>query len=689
MPGTTNRKGDDTAERPWRRCKLLAKGSDAVVPIALLEQLAATAPAATTTAATTAAKDERQAAAKKARAAWEGRDRGSVVRRAAAYAAKLPPAIEGENGSAACFRVACVLVCGFGLSAEEAMPLLLEYNQRCQPPWSEGELQHKLDGAAKQAAENPDEVGHLLGNKPAKADGEKGKASKEDEKAGKRSALLDLAEARAELFHTRTGVPYARVQVPDRELLLGEEGEQCWHRETIAVESDAFKHWLGAAYMGLYGEAVSRHTLDEACWQVASLARYRGKQQEIFVRVAAEGEKVVYLDLGDPEWRAVRITANGWQVVADCPVAFRRPQGLLPLPTPEKGGSIDELRPFCNTASQEDFVLLVSWLVACFSPRGPFPVLGLLGEQGMAKTTTARVLRSLCDPNECDTGGMPKSEDDLCCAANGSRVLVLDNLSHIPQWLSDALCRLATGTGWRKRQLYTDTNEVLVRACLPCSFTSVVDVAMKPDLLERSIVVHLPLLADEQRRDEEAFWQAFEQAKPRLLGVVLDAVAAALRNKAGVCIDKLPRMADFARWATAAESAFGWEAGTVLAAYRANAETANRLALEQSPLVSFLRAIILARAGQKWIGTMSDLLVALQNETAGKLRTDRVQGWPSSPSALGHALQRLAPALRKIGWVVEQPAGGRRGRYWRLAIPAEQADGQATWEDEPVGPTGQ
>ena len=136
------------------------------------------------------------------------------------------------------------------------------------------------------------------------------------------------------------------------------------------------------------------------------------------------------------------------------------------------------------------------------------------------------------------------------------------------------------------------------------------------------------------------------------------------------------------RNAAAAELAFGWPAGTVLAAYRANAESANRLALEQSPLVSFLRQVVRSHAGQQWYGTAEDLLVAINNAAAGKLKTDK--GWPATPAALGNAIQRLAPALRTVaGWDVEQPTGGRRGRYWRLALPpTEIHSGQSDWGED-------
>lgn len=73
----------------------------------------------------------------------------SPLERARAYLAATPPAIAGQRGHASTFGVACKLVHGFDLSPSNALPLLLDWNAGCQPPWSEAELRHKLADADK------------------------------------------------------------------------------------------------------------------------------------------------------------------------------------------------------------------------------------------------------------------------------------------------------------------------------------------------------------------------------------------------------------------------------------------------------------------------------------------------------------------------------------------------------------
>ena len=112
-------------------------------------------------------------------------------------------------------------------------------------------------------------------------------------------------------------------------------------------------------------------------------------------------------------------------------------------------------------------MLLAAWLVAAFRPHGPYPILVLHGEQGSAKSTTARVLRALLDPNTAPLRGEPRDLRDVMIAASNGWIISFDNLSRIPHWLSDALCRLATGGGFSTRELYTDSEEVLFDAQRP------------------------------------------------------------------------------------------------------------------------------------------------------------------------------------------------------------------------------
>src|SRR5260221_11492572 len=147
-------------------------------------------------------------------------------------------------------------------------------------------------------------------------------------------------------------------------------------------------------------------------------------------------------------WRAVEIDPTGWRVNDIPPVRFRRAAGMQPLPMPVPGGSVETLRSFLNVKSGSHFILVVAWALAVLRNRGPYPVLVLSGEQGSAKATLTAILRALLDPNTAPLRALPREDRDLFIAARNGHVLAYDNVSALPAWISDTLCRLATGGGF-------------------------------------------------------------------------------------------------------------------------------------------------------------------------------------------------------------------------------------------------
>jgi hypothetical protein len=229
-------------------------------------------------------------------------------------------------------------------------------------------------------------------------------------------------------------------------------------------------------------------------------------------------------------------------------------------------------------------------------------------------------------------------------SANAGWILAFDNLSSLSQWLSDAFCRLATGGGFATRELYSDADEVLFDAQRPVLLNGIEDLAVNGDLLDWSVPLILPAVPEQQRKPESVFWQEFEAVRPRILGALLDVVAAALRNLPTVTLKRLPRMADFAVWVTAAEPALGWKAGTFLAAYNSKRAATNDLALDASPVAAAVKKLI---EEKPWEGTAGELLTALNSLVPEK--DTKAKQWPKNPLALSNILRRLAPNLRVAG----------------------------------------
>src|SRR5256714_12145112 len=106
-------------------------------------------------------------------------------------------------------------------------------------------------------------------------------------------------------------------------------------------------------------------------------------------------------------------------------------------------------------------------------------------------------------------------------AANNGHVLAFDNLSGLSPWLSDALCRLASGGSFAVRQLYTDDEEVLFEAARPILLNGIEEVISRPDLGDRAIFLSLAPISEALRRPENELWREFEIARPHILGALL------------------------------------------------------------------------------------------------------------------------------------------------------------------------
>jgi hypothetical protein len=465
--------------------------------------------------------------------------------------------------------------------------------------------------------------------------------------------LLELA-LDAELFLAPDGTGYADVFVNG-------------HRETWPIKSRGFRRWLARRYFETEHKAVRSEAMQSVLGVLEAKAQFDSPRHEVHMRIA-EDSGCIYIDLADKEWRAVEISAKGWTIVDRPPVRFRRAKGMLPLPMPLIGGSIDALRKYLNVKNDSEFVLAVSCLLAALRGCGPYPALALSGEHGAAKSTCSRLLRSLFDPNTAPLRTLPRSERDLAISANNSYAQVFENISSLPDWLSDALARLATGGGLATRELYTDDEEVLFDATRPIILNGIEDFVARPDLGDRTVLLTLQNIPDDRRKLEKEIWSEFERERPLIFGALLDAVAHGLGQLPHVHLTQLPRMADFAHWATACETAL-WPAGTFMAAYRENIARMVDITLEASSVAEAIREFMASRA--EWEGTAKDLLAALAASVGQQVAQSK--GWPSTPRNLSGRLRRDAAGLRRIGIQVVFGGEGRKRRTIRITRWVENA----------------
>jgi hypothetical protein len=501
--------------------------------------------------------------------------------------------------------------------------------------------------------------------------------SSEEQQPTQAQILCELA-AGAKLFHTPDGEAYAQVLV-DR------------HRETWAIRSPGFRHWLRLKFYELKGKPPASQALQDAVGTLEARAQFKSPEAPIFIRIAESGG-AIYIDLCSAQWEAIEITAQGWRVVSDPPVRFKRSKGMHALPYPARGGSLALLRDVLNIGDDDNWILCLAWLIAACRPTGPYPILILHGEQGSAKSTTVRLLRRIIDPSTALVRTPPRDERDLLIAGSNSWVLAYDNVSGIPLWLSDAFCRVATGGGFSTRQLYTDADEVFFAATRPIILNGIDYVADRPDLAERALILNLPSIDKTHRREEKNIYADFENRLPQILGALCDAISTAQARLLLVKLANKPRMADFAVWAVAAAPALGFTSEEFLDAYCGNQADAVQETLEGDPIASAISALMDERARKDgtdvWEGNCKAFLALLEPLAADAVKRSR--HWPKTPRGLSGRLRRLVTFLRESGIEISfgpRGSGGKRSltitRKWPHSTATTATTGTQESKDAP------
>jgi putative DNA primase/helicase len=415
--------------------------------------------------------------------------------------------------------------------------------------------------------------------------------------------------------------------------------------------------WLSAKfYEGTEG-AIGSQALEDGLRILEARAVHGGPEHETFISVGRH-QAAQYLDLCDERWRAVEITKAGWRIIGDAPLKLMRSPSMRPLPEPEAGGMIEELTRFVNLP-EDQLVLTVAWLVGALRSQGPYPILVANGEQGAGKSIFTRLIRSLIDPSAAPVRSIPKDDHNLMISAFNSHVLAFDNLSSVAGWLADALSRLCTGGGFATRTLHTDRDETIFEGQRPIMLNGIPLLTERADLADRAMTVHLRSIPEDERRPEEEFWRDFEDARPRIMGALLDAVSGAIRHLPTVVVDRPGRMADFEKWLTAAEPSLGWESGTFRAAYHENRHDISESSFEADPVAVAIRDFVIElHRAEGWNGTPTELLAALNCRVSESMRRSKI--WPATAQSLGNRFDRIKPLLRGKGFFVDRKHSGQR-----------------------------
>ncbi len=417
---------------------------------------------------------------------------------------------------------------------------------------------------------------------------------------------------------------------------------------------------LANRYFTIHHKAASQQALADAMLTLEGIGQEW--TTELHLRVAPDPgtDRSVWIDLGDDTGRAIHLAAGSWAIEARAPVLFKRTALTDPLPEPITGRGLDVLWELLNVET-DDRPLVAAWLVAALMPNIPHPLLALFGEQGTGKTTATKLVVNIVDPSPVPARKPPRDADSWVTAAAGSWVVALDNLSTIPHWLSDSLCRAVTGDGDVRRRLYTDGDLTVFAFRRALVFNGIDLGSLNGDLADRMLPINLERIPDTERLDETQLWPTWTTHHPSVFGAVLDLAATVLHQLPDIELPVRPRMADFARILAATDHALGTNG---LDHYLAKQGTLAADSLDSNPFI----AAITTHVNQPWSGPASELYTALTPHDEAPPK-----GWPTNARAVTGLLRRWAPVLRKVGWTIDDDGAHnkRNVAIWALQPPPD------------------
>jgi hypothetical protein len=482
--------------------------------------------------------------------------------------------------------------------------------------------------------------------------GAPGTAESEDKQSKSHAdRLVGLVHAQGiELFRDQYGEAYARINCGG-------------HNEILRCQGKEFCRWMVGLYWKQEQKAINSEAIRAATNVLSAQARFDGQEHHLHNRTATSNGAIWY-DLSDDLWRAVCVTPQGWQIVNAPPVLFRRYKHQCAQLDPVAGGSLNDLIRFTNLANDGQALLLRVVLLSFLVPDIPHPVLVIHGPQGSTKTTHLRILRRLIDPSKTETLSLPHDRSELVQQLSHHYAPTYDNVSHMPEWISDSLCRAVTGEGHSKRELYTDDDDVIYQFRRCISINGINVAAQRPDLLSRSILIGLQSIPDERRCTEEAYYREFEAARPKLFGAMLDILTRAMALVNSIRLPRLPRLADFCRWGCAISEVMGFDQRVFLDAFYENVGLGHEEVIGGSQVAHAIQCLM--RSRELWDGTPQELYRDLNAIAERENLNTHSREWPRAANALTRRLNEITADLLAFGIHVE--TGERTGKNRKVAV---------------------
>ena len=278
----------------------------------------------------------------------------------------------------------------------------------------------------------------------------------------------------------------------------------------------------------------------------------------------------------------------------------------------------------------------------------------------------------LVDPSLIKTQAFSRDIESMIQKLAHNYVCYFDNISKISESTSDILCRAVTGSGFSKRELYTNDDDVIYNFLHCIGINGINLGATKSDLVDRGIIIeHTPIPKYKKRLLKE-IWQKFFEIRPHLLGYIFDILVKVLKfqkqSPDGLKLSEYPRLADFAEVGEIISRCMSNQPDKFIEAYFRNIELQTRDVVENDVVGKAIEIFIDSKTPPLWNGTITELLDLLTKvaEDNLKIKTSNGKLWPQAPNSLSRRINLIKADLRSIGILVEKDSLDKSERQWTI-----------------------
>ena len=364
----------------------------------------------------------------------------------------------------------------------------------------------------------------------------------------------------------------------------------------------------------------------------------------------------------DDSRRIIEISKDGKRIINGCdanaPILFRRHNQTAQV-EPDSSYEPDIFDQFLNLTNvkKKHRQLIKVYVVSLLIPEIAHVILNIHGPKGAAKSFLLMLIKTLIDPSKPVLLTLPKKTEEFIQQVYHNHLSFYDNVKYISQDLSNEICKAITGIGSTKRKLYTD-NEDVIYEYKHCLSLNGINIALtESDALDRSLMIELEEIGDEDRRKEEDLLGEFERIRPKVFAYTVDVLSKAMQIKTTLHLPMLTRMADFTEWGEAISRAMGYDKMTFIRAFNENRGEQNVVAIEESIvgslLVKFWNDYIQNNKGNSTLvvspGNLYNQLVAFAENNDININHTH---FPKIPSVLVKRINIIKPNLKEAYGII-------------------------------------